>query len=203
MTVRDPDLVQVIDDLQRRLAALEANVVSRWGRVPHVAADPATPADGQVWIRSDDKGSRYRTNGTTVPLARGVLGVHTLTSVFSTAATHTTYQDEGLTVTTDDLVGRRFKFTLAVNVYVPGGANGVTYRLLRDGVSMREWYIPTEALSTGTVHSMTLTHVETVAVTHAGTVFKVQIAAFATNTQVASSASAAFQRQLTIEDIGV
>lgn len=62
---RDPDLVQIIDNLQTRLAALEANTVSRWGRVPHVAADPATLADGQVWLRSDDKTMRYRANSTT------------------------------------------------------------------------------------------------------------------------------------------
>jgi hypothetical protein len=62
---RDPDLVQVIDNLQTRLAALEANVVSRWGRVPHVATDPATLADGMAWVRSDNGQLRWRANGAT------------------------------------------------------------------------------------------------------------------------------------------
>lgn len=62
---RDPDMVQIISDLQDNLAALKANVISRWGRVPYVAADPASPPDGSMWIRSDTGALRYRTNGVT------------------------------------------------------------------------------------------------------------------------------------------
>ena len=199
---RDPDLVDIIARLRADVDEITKNVIARTGRVPHLAADPATLVDGKVWARSDDLGYRYRANGTTVAVPRGLLAAHSLTTVFNTAATHTTLQDEGLTVTVSEVAGRKLKFTLQVNPYVPGGANGVNFRLLRDGVSMRDWFVPTEALSTGTVHSITFTHQETVAVTHVGSVFKIQLAAFSTNTQVASSAAATFPRVLLVEDVG-
>lgn len=62
---RDPDLTQVVKGLMGGLADLKANVISRWGRVPHVAADPASPPDGAVWVRSDDLAARWQANGRT------------------------------------------------------------------------------------------------------------------------------------------
>ena len=63
--IRDPDSTQVIASLVDGLAALKANVISRWGRIPHVAADPTSPPDGSVWIRSDTGNLNWRANGTT------------------------------------------------------------------------------------------------------------------------------------------
>ena len=62
---RDADLVAIISGLQDDLAALKANVISRWGRVPYVGADPASPPDGSVWVRSDLATLAFRSGGTT------------------------------------------------------------------------------------------------------------------------------------------
>lgn len=67
MNPRDPDLLQIIDKATGDIAALQANVISRWGRVPHVAADPASPPDGGLWIRSDNGNLSWRANGVTSP----------------------------------------------------------------------------------------------------------------------------------------
>lgn len=64
---RDPDLVQIIGRLDRDLGELQRQVDARWGRVPHVAADPATPPDGGEWIRSDTGNLHWRANGVTYP----------------------------------------------------------------------------------------------------------------------------------------
>ena len=132
----------------------------------------------------------------------GVQGVHSLTSAYATTGTHTTLQDEGLTLTLAEVVRRRWKFSLILNPYVPGGANAVNYKLLRDGVVMREWTLPVEAMSTSSSHGITLTHTEAIAASAAASVFKVQIRATPTNTSVTSFADAATMRQLVVEDIG-
>lgn len=201
---RDLDATQILGKVADDLDALKANVISRWGRIPHVTADEASPPNGSTWIRSDDKGLRYRGNGTTIAVPRGVMGVHTLLTDFTTSGSHVTLQNEGLTLTLDEQAGRRIKVTLAVNPFVNGGANGVRYAILRDGVLIRTWGIAPGALSTTVGSATTLTTVETVAATHAASVFTVQIQANPTNTQVSSAgAGTGFARQLIIEDIGV
>ena len=62
---RDPDEIQYLKKLRSDLDELTATYISRWGRVPHVAADPASPPDGAVWTRSDLNQLRYRSNGVT------------------------------------------------------------------------------------------------------------------------------------------
>ena len=66
---RDPDLVQIVEKGTDDLAALKANVISRWGRVPYLTADPTSPPDGSVWVRSDDGSLRWRSGGVTSPTA--------------------------------------------------------------------------------------------------------------------------------------
>jgi hypothetical protein len=141
--------------------------------------------------------------GTLSTAPRGVMGIQTLSTAFTTSATHTTFQNEGLTVTASETAGRRWKWTVLVNPYAPGGANGVWYRLLRDGVVMHEWLFPSEAMSTTVNNCATLTHVESISSTHADSVFTIQIAAYPTNTSVSSYATATFRRQMIVEDIGV
>lgn len=63
---RDPDGIDIIRAARTGLDDLKKLVISRWGRVPHVAADPASPPDGAVWIRSDLRRFRFRANGLTV-----------------------------------------------------------------------------------------------------------------------------------------
>lgn len=135
---------------------------------------------------------------------RGVLGVHSLTTNYPTTGTHTTYQDDGLTKTVDETAGRRLRFTIAAHFYAPGGANAISYRLLRDGVQIAKWLLPSEAINAVNVlHSATFTYSEVVAVTHVASVFKTQVAAGINNTSVSSYGDASFIRQLIIEDIGV
>lgn len=116
----------------------------------------------------------------------GLKASHTLTTSFTTAATHTTLQDEGLTFTLDETANRRASLRLRVNVANPGGPNGVNYRVLRNGVVVASWAIPNEALNPVFVHSITFT--SPIAITTAGVsvVYRVQMAAIQNNTSVYS-----------------
>lgn len=136
-------------------------------------------------------------------LPGGVLGVHSLTSAFVTAGSHTTYQDEGLTKTVAETAGRRLKFTLIVAPYVSGGTNSIVYALLRGAVGIHEWFVPIEAMSTALPHMMTFTHTEVVASSAGASVFKVQLKANTNNTAVNSYGAAVSARQLIIEDTGI
>lgn len=64
---RDGDALQIIAKLRDDLDELTRTYISRWGRVPSVAADPASPPDGAVWIRSDTGVLSWRANGVTSP----------------------------------------------------------------------------------------------------------------------------------------
>lgn len=63
---RDPDLIAIIDSMRSRLDDLNKTVISRWGRTSHLTADPTTPADGQTWIRSDNRRLVWRANAQNV-----------------------------------------------------------------------------------------------------------------------------------------
>lgn len=75
---KEPDvLVQLMGLLENRDLDLESyllDVESRLGRVPIVTADPTSPPDGSVWIRSDTAGVRYRSGGATRLLPRSGAG---------------------------------------------------------------------------------------------------------------------------------
>ena len=62
---RDPDSTQLLRAVRDDHAALKGTVVSRWGRVPILGADPAAPPDGSLWIRSDTGLLNYRAAGVT------------------------------------------------------------------------------------------------------------------------------------------
>jgi hypothetical protein len=62
---RDPDEIGILTDLRHGLDELRKNTVSRWGRVPHVTADPSPLVDGQVWMRSDLGQLCFRVGGVT------------------------------------------------------------------------------------------------------------------------------------------
>lgn len=98
---RDPDLIQIISKLQGDLDELTKNVISRAGRVPHVAADPASPPDGSDWIRSDTGEWRYRANGVTValdaryvPRVGGVLLTSNMLGIATSSVTDITWDTE-------------------------------------------------------------------------------------------------------------
>jgi hypothetical protein len=62
---RDPDELQIIRKLRKDVADLKGTGISRWGRLPQLTADPAAPADGTAWIRSDLHELRMRSGGVT------------------------------------------------------------------------------------------------------------------------------------------
>jgi len=62
---RDLDQIEIIRKLRQDLDELTNTVVGRWGRVPIVTADPTSPPDGTIWIRSDLNKIRFRSGGVT------------------------------------------------------------------------------------------------------------------------------------------
>src|SRR5438046_8737266 len=62
---RDPDLTVVVNGLLADVDETKKTLIARWGRIPNVTADPTSPPDGAVWLRSDREQLRYRTNGAT------------------------------------------------------------------------------------------------------------------------------------------
>lgn len=146
--------------------------------------------------------STSRTNLGLGGVGFGCLGVHSLNTAFGTASTHTTFQDEGLTKTVAIVSGRRYKLIAIVNLYAPGGANSVQLQVMQDGVALRLWNIPTEAISTTGAHSITFQHTFLAGASAGAAVIKLQLRAGTANTQVSSHGDATQFRQLIIEDFG-
>lgn len=158
----------------------------------------AGAVSGTELLNRNDGDARYVQGSGATP---STVGRHSLATPFTTTGTHTTFQDEGLTVTVNDIAGRIFRFTAVVNAFAQGGtATGIKYQLLRDGVVLRIWTIPLEAVSTTVANSTTLEYTEPIAVTHAASVYKLQIAA-TTNFAVRSDGSSTMTRELMVEDI--
>jgi len=135
-------------------------------------------------------------------LPKGFIGKHELTTAFVTVGTHTTFQDEGLTLTINEPVGRQLKITAMVIPYASGGVQAVQYALLRNGVNIRQWGLPSEAMATGFGHHTAFQHVLSGSVGGTGVVYKLQIRGASVNTAVNSHGAALEPRSLLIEDIG-
>ena len=135
-----------------------------------------------------------------VPSNYKVLGKHELTSNFATAATHTTAQDEGLTVSISYLPSRVLRVTFTGHPYANGGAQGISLRFVRGATTFG--FFQTEPLSATTPFSRSFTKVFNGPATGATETFKVQMMALTSNTQVSSYADANFTRQLIVEDLG-
>lgn len=137
---------------------------------------------------------------TRVPSNYKLLGKHELTSTFTTAATHTTAQDEGLTVSISYLPSRVLRVTFTGHPYAGGGAQGISLRFVRGSTTFG--FFQTEALSAATPLSRSFTKVFNGPATGATETFKVQMMALTANTAVNSYADANFTRQLIVEDLG-
>jgi hypothetical protein len=130
-----------------------------------------------------------------------LLGRAALTTNFTTSSTHTTQQDEGLSVSVTYNPSRILRVTLQVSAGASGGAQGVVYRVLRTSTVVNAW-TNSRALSTVFGDAMTYTCTFAGPATGGTETFKVQIAALSNNTAVNSYGNATEPRVLTVEDIG-
>ena len=129
----------------------------------------------------------------------GVLGISTLATSFTTSATHTTYQDEGLSTAVSYAANRVLRLTLRVHVDCPGGVQAVNFKVIRNATDIAFFQAKPDAASP---ESTTWVAVINGPATAATETFKVQIKAATSNTSVRSYGDASFTRQLVIEDIG-
>jgi len=140
--------------------------------------------------------------GSTAPSApasypRGFVDWHQNATIFATTGTHTTFQHDGMQCTLDEPVGRIWRITYMVPLYVPGGVNSISVQLQRNGVGLITFDVPSEALALGYSHHFTFPWVIRGTAGGAGVVYRTMIKA-QNNTQVSTYTP----RQLVIEDIG-
>jgi hypothetical protein len=132
---------------------------------------------------------------------RGVIGAQSLTSNFTTSATHTTYQDSGLTLTVAVSTTRLYKMCFTGNPYASGGLQGMTYRILEGATSRNEFSFGAGCLDAAT--SLFISPNMYFTPLSSGTLtFKIQLKATSNNTAVSDFGSANQIRMFWIEDIG-
>lgn len=135
-------------------------------------------------------------------LPTGIDALSTLATAFTTSSTHTTFQDDGLTVTpVSETVLHNYQINISTQLAISGGANSIQYRLLRNGVVQRVWNFPPGGLNATTVCSVCLSFVVP-GINGTEVVWKTQIAALGSNTAVNSYGDANLPRQLSIVDLG-
>lgn len=133
----------------------------------------------------------------------GVCGLQTLTSIFTTSATHTTFQDTGMTLTITEVIGRRYKITATGNIYTPGGVQSLNMRLIRSAAVLKQNNFPDSVMNTGnSLGVVTMTYVYQ-SVASGSVTYKMQMCAGSLNTSVSDYGDATFPRQFMIEDIGI
>ena len=135
-----------------------------------------------------------------VPAGAIPLGLHSLTTAYVTTATHTTFQDEGLTVTASYRANRILRMSWNGSLYAPAGSQRVKLRLLRGSTTVYDWISPT-AINTITNEGYSVSVPFLGPATAASEVFKIQIATYSA-TAVQSYATASAPRTLLIEDLG-
>ena len=131
----------------------------------------------------------------------GVCGLQTLTTQFTTSATHTTFQDDGLTLTITEISGRRYRITVIEQPYPSGGQQGTQFKLVRGATDLRSFTYSTAVMDSGVSYPAVMQFVYTSAAS-GSTTYKVQLNALSANTAVSTYGDALNPRQLLIEDIG-
>ena len=129
-----------------------------------------------------------------------VLGLHNLTASFGTSATHTTFQDEGLTLSIAYRASRILRVTWNGHLVASGGAQGIKLAFVRGATTIGN--VQSESVSAATPVSRTFSKTFNGPATAATETFKIQIGALTANTVVTSYADANFTRQLLVEDLG-
>ena len=164
---------------------------------------PASPFEGQKIYETDTK-KEMTYDGAGWYAFNQVIGYASSTSSFSTSATHTTLQDNGLTTGSIPYAdNRRIRVTLYARPYPNGGLQRMEFRVLAGSDTAGYWALGTTGLSASEAPYKCMTNVWTT--TSSGSaVFKAQVKASVSNTQVTDyySVSDGLARSLTIEDIG-
>jgi len=113
-----------------------------------------------------------------------------------TTGTHTTFQDGSvpMTLTATTITNRRYKITMDHQHYASGGANGIQRRLQVGGATQREYFHLNQTVLLLNSETNVGYYSET---SGQSRIFKVQIAAYNTNTAVNDN-----NFVLTVEDIG-
>lgn len=131
-----------------------------------------------------------------------LLGQATSASDFTTSGTHTTFQDNGLSVSVTYGASRILRVSVGTQAFPQGGANGIAYRVLRGATVVKQWQMSPLRASSVESDTTTMTAVVNGPATAATETFKVQIRASANNTAVKEIGTSDFARYLTIEDLG-
>jgi hypothetical protein len=136
-------------------------------------------------------------------LPRGVLGLATTTSYFTTSATHTTFQDvTGLSFSATYQANRYLRATLKTAPIPNGGLQPINFRVVRGSTTVATWAVAAAALDSTYANNMTFSVVFQGPASSATETFKIQMNAASGNTQVGAYADATYFGSFAIEDIG-
>lgn len=135
-------------------------------------------------------------------LPRGALGLTTSTNAYVTTGTHTTYQDEGTSLSVTYSASRILRVTFATELFTSGGANNIGVKLVRGSTDIKIFQFIGEELNTTAGAYRVCQVVFNGPATGATETFKVQIAALVNNSAVNSFATTGRQKFLTVEDLG-
>jgi hypothetical protein len=137
------------------------------------------------------------------PSARpyALLGRTQLATSFTTSATHTTAQDEGLSLSVTYAAARQLRVSFMGSLGASGGAQGAQVKILRGSTTV---YLVTNSRALSTVFGDNVFYSLTFAGPVAGATetFKVQLNALSNNTAVNSYGNANEPRALMVEDLG-
>jgi hypothetical protein len=129
------------------------------------------------------------------------IGFQALTTSYVTTGTHTAYQDEGLSASVTYRANRLLRASWNGGLYAGGGAQKIKVQLLRGSTTVYEFISPT-AVNSIVTEAWGFSIPFAGPATAATETFKLQIAAYTSNTSVQSSGGASSPRSLLIEDLG-
>jgi hypothetical protein len=132
---------------------------------------------------------------------RGVMAYQNNTAGFATSAPHTTYQDNGMTLTITEVAGRLYKISYSFYPYPNGGQQSINMRFQRGATTIKDANVFTGMMSTAFAPNI-LSSATYVSPASGSFTYTVQIAAATANTQVTDFGNATSVRSFWIEDLG-